>query len=60
MSSQQNERTITLEETQRETLELILKEIILNLPQDRTSPEEVYRLDAEDRFKLCLYGDEMR
>ncbi len=62
-SPSKNEITITLDQTQRETLELILKEIVLNLPQDRNSPEEVYRTDVpwnREQFRLCLYGDEMR
>ncbi|MCP4134548.1 MAG: hypothetical protein GY754_26475 [bacterium] len=58
-----DEITVTLTPDERESLEAILKEIILNLPQDPESGEELYRSDiSEDReyFKLSLYGYEMR
>ncbi|MCP4132326.1 MAG: hypothetical protein GY754_15245, partial [bacterium] len=46
-----------------ESLEIVLKEIILNLPLDDESDEELYRSDVpgeEEHFKLSLYGYEMR
>ncbi len=55
--------TIELDEIERETLEIILKEIIVNLPMDTGSEEEVYRSDIQvnrDHFKLFICGYEMR
>ncbi|MCP4136210.1 MAG: hypothetical protein GY754_34890 [bacterium] len=55
--------TVELDEIQRESLEAILKEIILNLPQDTKSDEEVYRSDIQENrenLKLYLFGYEMR
>ncbi|MCP4130401.1 MAG: hypothetical protein GY754_05420 [bacterium] len=56
-------RSVTLNEDERETLEILLKEIILNLPLDPESGEERYRSDIpnkRDQFKLSLYGYEMQ
>ncbi|MCP4132673.1 MAG: hypothetical protein GY754_17035 [bacterium] len=55
--------TVDLDETEKETLERILKEIILYLPLDPESGEELYRsnLPVEgEQFKLSLYGFEMQ
>ncbi|MCP4130901.1 MAG: hypothetical protein GY754_07950 [bacterium] len=54
---------VTLDQAERETLEIMLKEIILNLPLDTESDEELYRSDIpteREQFKLNLYGYEMR
>ncbi|MCP4132822.1 MAG: hypothetical protein GY754_17785 [bacterium] len=54
---------VNLDQGERETLEMMLKEIILNLPFDEESDEELYRSDVagEDaQFRLNLYGYEMR
>ncbi len=56
-------KEVTLDQAERETLELLLKEIILNLPLDTESAEELYRSHVagkEEQFKLNLYGYEMR
>ncbi|MCP4132295.1 MAG: hypothetical protein GY754_15090 [bacterium] len=58
-----NNKAITLDETEREALEAVLKEIILNLPIDPNSAEEVYRSDVQenrDHFQLFLCSYEMR
>ncbi|MCP4131616.1 MAG: hypothetical protein GY754_11610 [bacterium] len=63
MNQAANHKTVDLDIAEQETLELVLKEIILNLPHDPDSPEEVYRTDIRenpDHFRLCLYGYEMR
>ncbi|MCP4130220.1 MAG: hypothetical protein GY754_04495 [bacterium] len=55
--------SVTLDQAERETLEILLKEIILNLPLDKESDEELYRSDIQgerEQFKLNLYGYEMR
>ncbi len=57
--------SVELDDTERETLVLLLKEIILNMPQDPESDEECYRSDApterpQPQFRLTLYGYEMR
>ncbi|MCP4137600.1 MAG: hypothetical protein GY754_41920 [bacterium] len=52
-----------LDDTERETLVRILKELILNLPLDPECGEECYRSDApteRGHFRLMLYGYEMR
>ncbi|MCP4131985.1 MAG: hypothetical protein GY754_13490 [bacterium] len=54
---------VNLDQGERETLEMIIKEIILHLPFDEESDEELYRSDVpgeEQGFKLNLYGYEMR
>ncbi len=54
---------VTLDHAERESLEILLKEVILHLPLDGSSDEELYRSDTEgkeDQFKLNLYGYEMR
>ncbi|MCP4136389.1 MAG: hypothetical protein GY754_35790, partial [bacterium] len=54
---------VNLDQGERESLEIVLKEIILNLPLDDESDEELYRSDVpgeEEHFKLSLYGYEMR
>ncbi|MCP4131914.1 MAG: hypothetical protein GY754_13130 [bacterium] len=56
-------KTVHLDQAERESLELILKELILNLPLDPESGEEYYRSnipEVRDQFKLSLYGYEMR
>ncbi len=72
--SQENTRTgipkkaaeitpVNLNQGERETLELIIKEILLNLPMDPESDEELYRSNVpgeEECFMLNLYGYEMR
>ncbi|MCP4133115.1 MAG: hypothetical protein GY754_19265 [bacterium] len=55
--------TVVLDDAEIESLEVILKEIILNLPHDPYAIEEVYRSDLEDKgnsFRVLLYGYEMR
>ncbi|MCP4130037.1 MAG: hypothetical protein GY754_03365 [bacterium] len=64
-SKYKNGKTVDLDEDERETLEIILKEILVNLPHDPDAPdapEEVYRSDMQNpgHFKLHLYGYEMR
>ncbi|MCP4136922.1 MAG: hypothetical protein GY754_38480 [bacterium] len=52
-----------LDDTERETLVRILKEIILNLPPDLESGEECYSSNVvteQGQFCLMLYGYEMR
>ncbi|MCP4136775.1 MAG: hypothetical protein GY754_37745 [bacterium] len=54
---------VNLDQGERETLEMMLKEIILNLPFDEESDEELYRSDVAGegaQFRLNLYGYEMR
>ncbi|MCP4129859.1 MAG: hypothetical protein GY754_02475 [bacterium] len=55
--------TVTLDQAERETLDILLKEIILNLPHDESADEELYRSDVagkEGQFRLNLYGYEMK
>ncbi|MCP4134536.1 MAG: hypothetical protein GY754_26415 [bacterium] len=52
---------VSLDQGEKESLEMMLKEIILNLPLDEESDEELYRSDlCGAQFKLNLYGYEMR
>ncbi|MCP4129744.1 MAG: hypothetical protein GY754_01890 [bacterium] len=52
---------IEVDLAERESLEILLKEIILNLPLDRSSAEEIYRSNIPgEQFKLSLDGFEMR
>ncbi|MCP4135415.1 MAG: hypothetical protein GY754_30880 [bacterium] len=58
-----NQKTVTIDETEKETLEAILKEIIINLPFDSDAGDEIYRSDIKetpDNFQLFLFGYEMR
>ncbi len=54
---------VDFDDTERETLVRILKELILNLPLDPECGEECYRSDSpaeSGKFRLTLYGYEMR
>ncbi len=54
---------VTLDQAERETLDILLKEIILNLPLDESADEELYRSHVagkEGQFRLNLYGYEMK
>ncbi|MCP4130000.1 MAG: hypothetical protein GY754_03180 [bacterium] len=55
--------SVTMDSDEQETLERVLKEIILNLPLDASSGEELYRSnipELREQFKVSLYGYEMR
>ncbi|MCP4132879.1 MAG: hypothetical protein GY754_18075 [bacterium] len=55
--------TVNLDEGERESLVVLLKEIILNLPLDPENGEEFYSSHVpteQGLFKLSLYGFEMR
>ncbi len=54
---------VEVDQGERETLEMIIKEILLYLPMDEESDEELYRSNVpghEGDFTLNLYGYEMR
>ncbi|MCP4131125.1 MAG: hypothetical protein GY754_09105 [bacterium] len=55
---------VSLDQGERETLEMIIKEILLYLPMDEESDEELYRSNVPGEygkdFTLNLYGYEMR
>ncbi len=54
---------VEVDQGERETLEMLIKEILLYLPMDEESDEELYRSNVpgeEGQFTLNLYGYEMR
>ncbi|MCP4130350.1 MAG: hypothetical protein GY754_05165 [bacterium] len=55
--------TVDLNDEERESLVVLLKEIILNLPLDPENGEEFYCSDVpteRGQFRFSLYGFEMR
>ncbi|MCP4134215.1 MAG: hypothetical protein GY754_24795 [bacterium] len=52
------QKTITIDEIEKEALEAIIKEILLNLPIDPDAGDELYRSDIkedQDHFQLFLF-----